>query len=169
MQQQDVGPGAQAALQQVADARRESREALQYARSHDLPVDTAAIGASPLSGPHAAVFSFYDAVRPYRHGAYTIWAEADICTFDVPLGERNRVQITGLGSLDNWRNRTVVYDEPEPAAGRTKAQDSGGQRVDRVWLPLNALQHIHDHLEDTLVEADLAAKMPPKETGGEPV
>jgi hypothetical protein len=169
MQRQDIGPGAQAALQQLAEARRDSRDALRFARGHEVPTNTATFGDSALRGPHASVFSFYDAVRPYRVGARDLWQSAEICEFHVPRTPEHvqRVVINGLLELDGWRNCELNHQYEQESAGDTQATDTK-TRTDRIWLPLNALQDIHDSLEDTLVVANLAAKLPEREEGGEP-
>jgi hypothetical protein len=163
---QDVGPGAQAALQELADARRQSREALaQVRRFHEFDIESTTFGDSPASTPHSAVFAFYDAVRPYRLGAPSLWNEEEIVSFGVaPPGQTGEVvTIHGLLELDRWRNRQLTYECEEEAPGNTTASRTV-TRTERVWLPVRALQTVHDALADTLVAADLAAQIPPQDT-----
>jgi len=170
MARQDVGPGAQAALTDLAKARRNSREELMKARIEVDNANQAAVGESPLSYAHSAVFSFYDAARPYRNGAPELWKRQPIGTFtlQVPGRGRTRVTLDGLEDASDWRNRDINLTRSQQS-GRPNRNKRAVNDTWRLWLPLNILQAIHDTIADALVRANLAAQLPDTEEGGEPV
>lgn len=178
MTYQDVGPGAQASLRELAQAREQAIRSIASARSAQFDTNSLQFGESPLADVHSAVFLYFDTARPYRVGAPSLWEEEHIGTFQVPqqyeTGSPGRtravqtntlvddvppvVELTGLQSLGEWRNRILHY----------RNGNDGTIEARRVWLSLNILQATVDTISEALVESNLAAEIPEASTRGDP-